>query len=193
MQQRCLWNLLSWLQVFHYCNLFSFGFWKISGTHDHLYVWKNSCISDSQCFSLMEYRSGQQRLENCTNILWMIRNSRRPFLPKKDVQLSLIVFVDGHKAHLTSETSELCKYIQIILITLYPNATHILQPGEVAAFRPLKAQWSKAFLRSSRTNHIEAVTKVNIVPLLKIVVESDMMMAIKNDFRSDFIHLMSTL
>lgn len=39
------------------------------------------------------------------------------------------------------QLSQLCSDLNIILIALYPNSTRILQPADVAGFRPLKASW----------------------------------------------------
>lgn len=57
---------------------------------------------------------------------------------KKGVKFPIILFVDGHCTHLTYEISQLCTNLEIILIALYPNSTHIPQPADVAAFKPLK-------------------------------------------------------
>ncbi|XP_031338075.1 uncharacterized protein LOC116166987 [Photinus pyralis] len=63
-----------------------------------------------------------------------------------NVIFPIILFVDGHKTHLTFQLSELCTRLGIILIALYLNATRILQPADVAAFRPVKSAWKDALL-----------------------------------------------
>lgn len=55
---------------------------------------------------------------------------------KQNIKFPVILFVDGHKSHLTYEVSQLCTQKKIILVPLYPNATRILQPADVAAFKP---------------------------------------------------------
>lgn len=70
-----------------------------------------------------------------------IANIFHPFLIEKGIKLPVILFVDGHKSHLTYQLSQICSDLNIILIALYPNSTRILQPADVAAFRPLKASW----------------------------------------------------
>lgn len=90
-----------------------------------------------------------------------------------NITLPVILFVDGHKTHLTIEVSELCRSLQIHLIALYPNATRILQPADVAAFRPIKVGWKKALREWHAANNYQAsLTKEHFAPLLKTVVES---------------------
>lgn len=102
------------------------------------------------------------------------------------IKLPVILYVDGHKTHLTKEVSELCKSLKIHLIALYPNATRILQPADVASFKPLKAGWKK-YLRLwyAENDSGEVLNKQNFAPLLQKVVNSctDPSIAI-NGFRS---------
>lgn len=65
------------------------------------------------------------------------------YLENKEIQKPVILFVEGHKSHLSYQISELCCELGIILIALYPNATRILQPADVSAFKPLKQAWKK--------------------------------------------------
>ncbi|KAJ8932257.1 hypothetical protein NQ314_014803 [Rhamnusium bicolor] len=67
-----------------------------------------------------------------------------PHLIKEKVKFPIILFVDAHKTHQTYELSQLCSKLQIILVSLYPNATRILQPADVSSFKPLKNSWKKA-------------------------------------------------
>lgn len=57
-----------------------------------------------------------------------------PWLLKKNIKLPVFMFVDGHKSHLSLQLSKFCETNGIILVALYPNATHLLQPMDVAVF-----------------------------------------------------------
>ncbi|KAK9721133.1 Ligand-gated ion channel [Popillia japonica] len=46
--------------------------------------------------------------------------------------------------HLTYELSVLCNQLRIEIIAPYLNATRILQPADVSAFRPIKGAWKRA-------------------------------------------------
>lgn len=100
-----------------------------------------------------------------------------PFLKTKAIQLPVILFLDGHKSHLTMELSELCRNNQIILISLLPNATHILQPLDVAVFGPMKIQW-KTITRQWRVDHdgIE-ISKFNVPEALDCFITDNKMAA----------------
>lgn len=77
------------------------------------------------------------------NFIAYIQNILHPSLVDRNVPLPVIYFVDGHSSHTGVEAAELCADLGIILIALYPNATHIMQPADVAIFKPLKNSWGK--------------------------------------------------
>lgn len=60
------------------------------------------------------------------------------WLEDKKVLFPVLMFLDGNSSHLTYHLSKFCNDHDIILITLFPNATHLLQPLDVAIFKPLK-------------------------------------------------------
>lgn len=66
---------------------------------------------------------------------------------KEKLQFPIVLFVDGHVSHLTYHLSTYCKSVEIILIALYPNATHLLQPMDVAVFRTLKSSWKEEVMK----------------------------------------------
>jgi hypothetical protein len=102
-----------------------------------------------------------------------IANCFYNYLRENCIPLPVILFVDGHKTHLTLEVAELCRTLKIHLIALYPNATRILQPADVAAFRPIKVGWRKTLREWYATNNYQInLTKENFAPLLKTVVDS---------------------
>jgi hypothetical protein len=100
-----------------------------------------------------------------------VENIFVPFLQNNEIQLPVIYFVDGHGSHLTYEVSECCKKNQIILICLFPNATRIMQPADVAAFKPLKTNWSKLVDDWRAKNPGCILTTKNVAPLLKEAVK----------------------
>lgn len=66
-----------------------------------------------------------------------------PWLVNNNIEFPVVLYVDGLTSHMTLALSQFCKEKQIELIALYPNATHIIQPLDVAVFHPLKSKWKK--------------------------------------------------
>lgn len=82
------------------------------------------------------------------------------------LEFPIILFVDGHRSHLTLALSDFCVQHKIELIALYPNATHVLQPMDVALFRPLKLNWSKVVATWRMEHDGISLDKTSFAPLL---------------------------
>lgn len=82
---------------------------------------------------------------------WLIQNIKKP-----------VLFVDGHKTHLTMGLSEFCSSNGIILYALPLNTTHIMQPTNISVFKPLKTAWKKTVREwQMRPENINAVLSQN--------------------------------
>lgn len=100
-----------------------------------------------------------------------IGNVFHPYLVANGITLPVIYFLDGHRTHLTYQVSKLCTELGIHLIALYPNATRILQPADVAVFRPVKAAWKEAARSWLLENPGEQITKVNFAGILDMALK----------------------
>lgn len=88
------------------------------------------------------------------------------------LQFPILLFVDGHVSHLTYQLSVFCKSVGIILVALYPNANHLLQPMDVAVFYTLKLCWKEEVQKWRIQNQKEVLKKINFAPLIKNVLET---------------------
>lgn len=84
--------------------------------------------------------------------------------------------------------NEFCKNEKIILISLPANATHMMQPLDVALFAPLKKKWKK-YLKKYKLELLKDVTKSfqkhDDTVLLNNVLESEnFITSLKNGFRT---------
>lgn len=77
------------------------------------------------------------------NFFEYVANVFHPWLEEKSIEFPIILYIDGHSSHITLPLSQFCQNKKIILIALFPNATHIIQPLDVAFFRPFKIAWQK--------------------------------------------------
>lgn len=100
-----------------------------------------------------------------------VANIFHPWLIKHNIPLPVILFVDGHVSHLTMELSEFCSQSNIILVALYPNATHILQPLDVGIFHPLKNAWKNGVHNFRNENEGAKLKRENFAPVLKKVMD----------------------
>lgn len=114
-----------------------------------------------------------------------IGNVLYPFMRDSGTKFPVILFIDGHCTHLTYQISELCNKLQIILISLYPNTTRIMQPADVSAFKPLKNGWRAGVVKFQNENPGGIVSKENFAKILKNVVDTTLpSKTIKNGFRA---------
>ena len=64
------------------------------------------------------------------------------------------VLIDGNlSSHLSDTIIKACSQNNIAFVCLYPNATHLLQPLDVAWFAPLKKVWRKTLEDWKRSPH----------------------------------------
>lgn len=63
------------------------------------------------------------------------------WLKSKMIKRPVLLFIDGHKSHLTLHVSKFCSDHKIVLIAFHPNATHILQPLDLSFFHTFKEEW----------------------------------------------------
>lgn len=109
------------------------------------------------------WMTGETFFEFITNIF-------DKWLTEKQIPRPVILFIDGHSSHLTLHTSKFCADNNIILVALYPNATHLIQPMDVAVFRSLKGGWKDA-VHQWRIDNLNSpiLRKIHFCPLLKNV------------------------
>lgn len=81
-----------------------------------------------------------------------ITNIFEPYLTKQGIQRPVILFMDGHSSHLSLPLSTFCINHGIEMVALIPNATHLIQPMDVAVFHTLKTSWRQE-VANFRINH----------------------------------------
>lgn len=114
-----------------------------------------------------------------------IANDFNDWLVKNNIKKPVILFVDGHKSHMSMALSLFCDENGIVLYALPPNTTHIMQPADVSVFKPLKQEWKKTLRnwQAKSENLNKTVTKTNFCKVFKETLDVDMTQSIKNGFR----------
>lgn len=136
-------------------------------------------VPDSWAISRSEkgWMNGEVFFEYVANIFY-------PWLLEQNTNFPIVLFLDGHSSHLTYHLSKFCSDKQIVLVALYPNSTHVLQPLDVAIFKPLKQSWSRK-VHDWRMKHChEHLTKYIFAPMLKEVLDQSLKeKTVQNGFR----------
>lgn len=127
--------------------------------------------------------------ETAESFFEWVANIFYPWVLKKQIELPVILYVDGHSSHLTLELSNFCKKKGIVLVALHPNATHILQPMDVALFRPLKKSWKETVRDWRLENNGERLSRELFGGLLKLSLEKiEIKSILENGFRATGLH-----
>ena len=103
-----------------------------------------------------------------------------PWLEKNTVKKPVILFVDGHKTHISMSISNKCKNEGIILYLLPPYSRHILQPSDIGPLRLFKEYWSK----KNRANQQEVIKHTDVAPYLASVIQTISISSIMDGFKS---------
>nr|CAI5862388.1 unnamed protein product [Callosobruchus analis] len=91
-----------------------------------------------------------------------IANVFYPHLKENSIKLPVVLFLHGHKSHLSYQLSLLCNELQIEVISLYPNATRILQP-----VMPMKEAWRQTGREWEEEHPGEVVNKAVFAKILE--------------------------
>lgn len=111
-------------------------------------------------------------------------NAFIPWVDDNGIKKPVILFIDGHKTHVSLQVSALCEERQVILYLLPPNTTHILQPADVGAFRPLKHYWRQEVKDFQNENPNSVVRRRDVAPMIKKALSKIPKTAIVNGFRA---------
>ena len=142
---------------------------------------RDIALSVPENFYMATSESGWMRSEIFYEYL---ANAFNPCLEENNIQKPVFLFLDGHKTHLTMQASKFCEDSNIVLYLLPPNTTHMLQPADVGAFKPLKDHWRHEVIEFQRKNPNSMAWRRDVAPLLAKVMEKIPKNAITNGFRA---------
>lgn len=113
-----------------------------------------------------------------------IGNTFIPWLKSHNIKFPVLLLIDGHRSHLTLNVCRLCEAYDIILYSLLPNATHIIQPLDVSVFRTLKSGWKVTVDNWKEKSDNKVLTRAKFPQLFESVVnEKATPKVIQNGFR----------
>lgn len=89
-----------------------------------------------------------------------------PYLRNKEGKKALIG--DNLSSHFSQRVIEACEEMNIVFVCLPSNATHLLQPLDVAFFAPLKKYWREILTAYKKSTRLKGhLTKDSFPPLLR--------------------------
>lgn len=88
---------------------------------------------------------------------------------KENVQLSNFLLMD---THLSYHVHQFCREKGINLVALFPNATHLLQPMDVAMFTTIKSGWKEQVHQWNVYHQNEPLRLRNFALLLKLALKN---------------------
>lgn len=106
-----------------------------------------------------------------------------PWLDKQKIERPILLFIDGHVSHMTLHLSQFCSNNGIELFALYPNSTHLIQPMDVAVFKPLKQFWKKSVRDWRLKNHGKKLRKENFGNIFENALSNITKETIQNGFK----------
>ncbi|KAF2891204.1 hypothetical protein ILUMI_14969 [Ignelater luminosus] len=118
-----------------------------------------------------------------------VANIFSPWLSENEIPRPVLFFVDEHALHLTMDLSNFCTENQIILVALYPNATHVLEPITCGLFPfdPNAINYAKYF-KDDKNKSNAVNTKPNLEFKVKKRISRIFESQIGNEKLSNFKH-----
>ena len=89
-----------------------------------------------------------------------------PWLQKSEIEFPVIIYLDDHSSRVTIPLVKFCREKQIEQIVLFPNATHIMQPLDIAFFRPFKEIWRATIIKYKAEKNISRLKKKHVPAVL---------------------------
>ena len=106
-----------------------------------------------------------------------------PWARDREIQFPIILYVNGHASHVTFPLVQFCKQNSVKIISLYPNATCVLQPLDIAFFHPLKDLWKIEIDEFRRIIGFQPFQKEDSAPILKMAIDKlNLREIMKNSF-----------
>lgn len=119
------------------------------------------------------------------NFYEYVTNVFFPWVVQSNIKLPIILYIDGHCSHITLPLSKFCSNNKIILVALHPNATHILQPLDVALFRTFRAAYQRSFQTLCENSGVISIRKSQVALVLEKTFESlNLKKILENGFKT---------
>lgn len=113
-------------------------------------IWDSWMAKTDEEFSGITYaatENGWMNSETFSNYF------QRSFLPAIGKHRPAVLIYDGHSSHVSLEIIELAMKENVIILKLPPHTSHLLQPMDLAVFKPLKLEYDNAVIKWQRKHY----------------------------------------
>ena len=101
--------------------------------------------------------------------LQWLQNVFEPTISRLGLRRPVLLVIDRAKVHLSIYASEFCDELNIILCTLYPNSTHLLQPLDLSLMGSVKVHYKNAVREWIQAHPFEAYDKFSFPKAFRVM------------------------
>ena len=103
-----------------------------------------------------------------TNLFYdYLQNGFEPAIAQRNITQPVLLLIDGARCHSSIKASEFCEENGIYLYTLYPNATHLIQPLDLALMGSMKKVYREEMRKWYLDNIGEVFDKYQFVDVFR--------------------------
>lgn len=102
----------------------------------------------------LEYLKTDSGWMNCDCFLEWLRNVFVKYLEEHNIERPVLLFLDNHSSHISLDIHYFCREFGIIMCTLYPNSTFLMQPLDVKSFGVIKGKWEQYLANKKMENKL---------------------------------------
>jgi hypothetical protein len=148
-------------------------------------IFKKYFLDEGMKFCFSQTDNGWQTTETFWAYLKKVDEEQRA----RGVEGPYVMFADGYPAHMSLKIYMWARERGIIYVILYPNATHILQPLDVAVFKALKSRYIKEVTDYKFQHNLSELDEVDFIKILSRAIHHSVTPEIiKNGFRATGIY-----
>lgn len=112
------------------------------------------------------------------SFLYWLKHALVRWLEDQDIVRPILLFVDNYSSHISLAVHHFCKEHEIILITLFPNSTHLLQLLDVSCFGPIINKWTSFLVDKRNKDHSSKLGMSNSGNLCSVFFNDNNFMAL---------------
>ena len=149
------------------------------------HIWDSWMAKGNEEFPDMTYAATENGWMNSETFSNYFQHS---FLPAIGKHRPVILIYDGHSSHVSLEIIEIALNENVIILKLPPHTSHLLQPMDLAVFKPLKQEYDNAVIKWQRKHYGIKMPKQEFSAIISRIWMNVDSQVIKSGFKKAGIH-----